>query len=297
MRELRKARLRFRSLFRRTAVERELEEELRFHLDQLVEENIATGMSHTEARTSALHKIGGLAQVQEECRDMRFVSFIDDLIRDLRYALRNLRRNPGFTALAVLIMALGIGANSGIFAVLNAVLLRPLPYGDPQRIVLIDEVIPALTREGMLSTPQDVLEFQRNSKAFSAVAGFTFNNVDLTGQGEPERLQGARVSAELFDSLGVRPLLGRGFTRTEDRPGSGVAVISYSLWQRRFGGDRGAVGNLVSVDRQPTRIVGVMPKDFEFPLPACSSAAKRISGYPWLSPVGNCPHWAFTTSR
>lgn len=275
MRALVKARLRFRSLFRRSTVERELEKELRYHLDRLVEENIAAGMSPTDARRSALQSMEGMARFQEECRDMRRIDFMDDLVRDLRYAGRNLHRSPGFAALAVLIMALGIGANSAIFAVVNTVLLRPLPYVDSERIVLIDDVIPALTHEGMPSTPQDVLEFQRNSRAFSAVAGFTMNDVDLTGQEQPERLQGARVSAELFGVLGVQPALGRGFTPAEDRPGSGVAVISYSLWERRFAGNPGIVGKVVSLDRQPTRIVGVMPKDFEFPLPGMFFGGKK----------------------
>ncbi len=198
---------------------------------------------------------------------MRRVNFIEDAVQDLRYAVRNLHRSLSFTALTVLIMALGIGANSAIFAVVNAVLLRPLPYRDPSQIVLIDEVFPKLTRKGMPATPQDGLEFQRNSKVFDAVAGFTASNVDLTGQQQPERLQGARVSAELFEVLGVQPTLGRGFTRAEDRPGSGVAVISYNLWQRRFGADPHVVGTIVSLDRHPTTVLGVMPKDFDFPLP------------------------------
>ena len=267
MRFLAKVRLRLRSLFRRTAVERELEDELRFHLDQLVEENIAAGLSPEDARSSALRSLGGAAQIQEECRDMRRVNRIDDLVRDLRYAVRSLIRNPQFSVLSVLIMALGIGANSAIFALVDAVLLRPLPYGDSSRIVMIDEVIPRLSREGMPATPQDVLAFQRNAHAFSAVAGFTGNDVDLTGQGQPARLHGMRVSAEVFDVLGVQPVLGRGFTKAEDRPGSGVVVISYGLWQERFGGDRDIVGKVVHVDREPVRIVGVMPRDFEFPLP------------------------------
>jgi putative ABC transport system permease protein len=216
---------------------------------------------------------------------MRGANFMDDLVRDLRYAGRNLQRSPGFSAIAILIMALGIGANSAIFALVSAVLLRPLPYLEPKRIVLIDEIIPTLTHQGMPATPQDVLEFQRNSKAFSAVAGFVANNLDLTGQDQPERLDGVRVSAELFDVLGVQPLLGRGFTSAEDRPGSGVAVISYSLWQRRFGGDRSVVGRVVSLDRQPVRITGVMPKDFEFPLPGMFFGGKKDI---WI-PMGFTP--------
>ncbi len=275
MRTLAKLRLRFRSLFRRNAVERELEDEFRFHFDQLFDENLRAGMSAADARSSALRTIGGVAQFQEECRDMRRINWIDDLVQDLRYAIRNLHRSPGFTGLTVLIMALGIGANSAIFAVVNAVLLRPLPYRDPSRIVLIDETVPRLTREGIPATPQDVLEFQRNSKVFAAVAGFTSNDADLTGQGQPERLKGMRVSAELFDVLGVQAMIGRGFTQAEDRPGSGVAVISYSLWQRRFGADPHIAAKVISLDRQPTRIVGVMPKDFEFPLPGMFFGGKN----------------------
>ena len=188
-------------------------------------------------------------------------------LQDLRYALRVLARQRLFTVMALITLALGIGANSAIFAVVNAVLLRPLPYRDPGRLVLIEELIATLTREGMPVPPPDVIEFQQNSKTFEAVAGFDGKAVDLTGQGQPERLQGLRASAELFQVLGVAPMLGRGFTHEEDRPGSGVAVISYRLWQRRFGGDRRVVGRVITLDRQPTTVLGVMPKNFEFPLP------------------------------
>src|SRR5690242_16439924 len=188
------------------------------------------------------------------------------MLQDLRFAIRLLWRERLFTILALSTLALGIGANSAIFAVVNAVLLRPLPYHEPDRIVLVEELIPALTQDGMPATPQDVLEFQRKSQAFSALAGFVGAPVDLTGLGAPERLQGVRVSSEIFDVLGVQPVLGRGFTRADDHPGSGVAVISYSLWQRRFGGDTGIAGRVVTLDRQPVRILGVMPRDFEFPL-------------------------------
>jgi len=208
-----------------------------------------------------------------------------ETLQDVRYSIRMLGREKLFTIMALATLALGIGANSAIFAVVNAVLLRPLPYLDPGRIVLIEEVIPALTRQGMPATPQDVLEFQHNSTAFSAVAGFEGNAVDLTGQGQPERLQGVRVSPEIFDVLGVQPVLGRAFTSAEDRPGSGVAVISYALWQRRFAGDPGVVGRVVSLERQPTTIVGVMPKGFEFPLPGMFFGGKKEV---WM-PLGFTP--------
>jgi putative ABC transport system permease protein len=207
-------------------------------------------------------------------------------LQDLRYAVRLLLRDRLFSFMAMGMLAVGIGANTAIFALVNAVLLRPLPYRDPGRIVQIEEIIPAITHQAMAGTPQDVLAFQRNSRAFSAVAGFTPIAYDLTGQGEPERLPAARVSAELFAVLGVQPMLGRSFTPAEDHPGSGVAVISYSLWQRRFGGGRGVAGSVVSLDRQPTRILGVMPQAFDFPLPGMYFGGKADV---WV-PMGFTPH-------
>jgi putative ABC transport system permease protein len=188
-------------------------------------------------------------------------------LHDLRYAVRLLARQWVFTLLALTTLALGIGANSAIFAVVNAVLLRPLPFQDPGRLVLIEDVIKKISPNGMAVTPSDLIEYQRSSQAFESVAGYTLASMDLTGNGSPERLQGLRVSAEIFPVLGVSPLIGRGFTRAEDHSGSGVAVISYRLWQRRFGGDPGVVGRAVDFNRQPTTIVGVLPKDVEFPLP------------------------------
>ena len=188
-------------------------------------------------------------------------------IHDLRYAIRLLSRQRVFTLLALTTLALGIGANSAIFAVVNAVLLRPLPFRDPGRLVLIEDVIRKLSPDGMAVTASDLIEYQRSSQSFESLAGYTLATMDLTGGGPPERQEGLRVSAEIFQMLGVSPVIGRGFTRAEDHPGSGVAVISYRLWQRRFGGDPGVVGRAVDFDRKPTTIVGVLPKDVEFPLP------------------------------
>jgi len=188
-------------------------------------------------------------------------------LHDLRYAIRLLGRQRVFTLLALTTLALGIGANSAIFAVVNAVLLRPLPFHDPGRVVLIEDVIKKISPNGMPVTPSDLVEFQRSSHAFESVAGYTFANMDLTGTGSPERLQGLRVSPEIFAVLGVSPVVGRGFTPAEDHPGSGVAVITYRLWQRRFAGDPGVVGRVVDFNRRPTTILGVLPKDVEFPLP------------------------------
>ena len=188
-------------------------------------------------------------------------------LHDLRYAIRLLARQRVFTLLALTTLALGIGANSAIFAVVNAVLLRPLPFREPGRVVLIEDMIKKISPDGMPVTPSDLTEYQRSSKAFESVAGYTLASMDLTGTGSPEHLEGLRVSPEMFGLLGISPAIGRGFTPAEDRPGSGVAVISYRLWQRRFAGDPAIAGRVVDFDRKPTTIVGVLPRDFEFPLP------------------------------
>lgn len=189
------------------------------------------------------------------------------ILQDLRYGFRLLVRQRIFTALALMTLALGIGATSAIFAVVNAVLLRPLPFRDPGRIVLIEDVIKKVSADGLPVTPSDLIEYQRSSEAFAYLAGYTPTSMDLTGNGTPERVQGLRVSPDIFSVLGVSPAVGRGFTAAEDRPDSGVGVISYRLWQRRFGGDPGIIGRVVDFDRKPTTIVGVLPKGFEFPLP------------------------------
>jgi predicted permease len=196
---------------------------------------------------------------------IRFI--MGTFLNDVQYGYRRLVSEPLFAGLAVATLALGIGANSAIFAVVNAVVLRPLPFGHPGRIVLVEDVIKKFSAEGMTVTPSDLIEYQRSTQSFASVAGFTSTSMDLTANGTPERVQGLRVSPEIFPVLGVSASLGRNFTSEEDRPGSGVAIISYRLWQSRFAGDSGVIGRVVEFDRIPTTIVGVLPKDFEFPLP------------------------------
>src|SRR5579862_5763053 len=173
---------------------------------------------------------------------------------DLRYAFRRLLREPLFTLVALATLALGIGANSAIFAVVNAVLLRPLPYTDPERLVLIEEKIAKLAPDGVTVPAPDVVDFQRYSRVFESVAGFALRPMDLTGDGQPQRIKGLRASAELLPLLGIAPAIGRGFNRDEDRPGSGVVVISDRLWRNRFGGDRAVVGRTINLDRQRATI-------------------------------------------
>jgi putative ABC transport system permease protein len=192
------------------------------------------------------------------------------MLPDLRYAFRTLRREPLFALVAILTLALGIGANSAIFAVVDAVLLRPLPYRDADRLLTIHERIPRVSSFAMNVPAPDVLEFQRTNVAFESVAGFTSTTADLTGAGQPERLSALRSTPELFGVLGATPRIGRTFTAAEDHPRSDVAVISDRLWRSRFGGDPSVVGRVVQLDRRPVTIIGVMPRGFEFPLPGVS---------------------------
>jgi putative ABC transport system permease protein len=269
VRMLDKARLRLRSLFRRRSVERELDFELRFHLDQLVEENIAAGSEPHEARRAALLAMGGITQFQEECRDMRRINFMDDLLRDLRYAGRSLRRNPGFAALAVLIMALGIGANTAVFSVVNAVLLKPLSYRDPDRIVTLTN--PSTTRTALVPTSVKAVsipnfqDWHDQSSSFEAMAYYqSFEASVMTGS-EAEYAQATKVSPEFFRVLAIEPVVGHAFTSEELKMGGGAVMISYSYWQSHFGADVRALGQTVRGLGKPLLIAGVLPPGFRFP--------------------------------
>lgn len=268
MRAQDKLRLRLRSLFFRGHLDRELESELGFHLEQLTEENIAAGMPPDEARRLALFRMGTLTRFQEECRDMRSVNYIDDLLRDLRYAGRNLRRSPGFAALAVLILALGIGANTAVFSVVNAVLLKPLAYRDPDRIVTLTnsstnrEAATALSKQ--VSIP-DVQDWRDQSSSFAAMAYYTSRETAVLLASTAEYARVTSVSREFFRVFAVDPFAGRAFTAEElKQGGSGAAMISYAYWQSHFGGDPRALGQIVRTAGS-LPIVGVLPPGFGFP--------------------------------
>jgi putative ABC transport system permease protein len=189
---------------------------------------------------------------------------METLIKDIRYAVRSLLKRPGFTAVALITLALGIGANTAIFSVLNAVLLRALPYADADRIVRIDETE---GRGGMGVSPPDLLDFQQQNHSFENIAAYTGDNLILTGAGEPLRVQSVSVSHNLFSVLGVNPLFGRSFSVDDEAPGrSQVALIGFGLWQRRFGGDQGLIGRQITLDNKSYSVVGVMPREFEFPI-------------------------------
>lgn len=187
--------------------------------------------------------------------------------QDVRYALRQLRRNPGFAAIAVLTLALGIGANSAIFSVVDAVVLHPLPYSDPRQLVLVKERIPLASPEPIPVCAPDVVQLQRENQVFTGAAAFVGGAFDLSGQTAPQRVFAERVNANLFSVLGTEPFLGRTFTADEDQPGHLVAMLSYGLWQRRFAADTHVIGGTITLDRRPYTVVGVMPQSFVFPLP------------------------------
>ncbi len=266
MRWIYKLLLRIRSLFRRSRVEQELSEELRFHVEKLIQEKVAKGMSQGEARYAALREVGGLDQIKEECRDMRRVNYIENFGQDICYGLRMLAKNPGFAAVAVVTLALGIGANTAIFSMVNAVLLRPLPYRDPSRLVYISEFWPRESPVQTVPSP-DFANWGEHDQFFDGLAAYGSGaEVNLTSDREPERVQGVAVTADFFSLLGVEPFRGRRFLPEEDRPGGRhVVLLSYELWHERFGSNPSVIGKSVKLDGVPYTIIGIMPAGFRFP--------------------------------
>ena len=261
--------LRLRSLFRRGQVEAELNEELRYHLERQIEVNTAAGMSVEEARYAALRAMHGLDQRKEECRDMRRVRLIEDLWRDFRFSLRSLLKRPGFTAIALLALALGIGANTAIFSLVNAVILQPLPYRDPDRLISVYGTRNRSTQGSV--GPTDFLDYRSQNKTFEqfAASGSMMLPMNLTGSGEPERLNASIITGNYFDTFGVRPALGRGFSLENEKTGQDhVTVLSHAFWQTRFGGDPNIVNKTINLDGKAYEVLGVMPAEVVLPQPA-----------------------------
>ncbi len=251
------------SIARRGQSERDLNEELQYHIELKTQDNIEAGMSPEEARYAALRAFGGVEQKKEACRDADRLRWIEDLIRDLRFGLRQLRRNPGFTAVAVITLALGIGANTAIFSVVYGVLLRPLPYPHANRIFRITRSYRGRLESGTGFTARAFDFWQQHSDPFEHLAASTDQGFNLTGAGRAEHLDGLRVSLQYFDVYGVRPFLGRNFSPDEESLGGpNVAVLSYGLWKEHFGGDHYAIGRSIFLDGAPYTVIGVMPAGF-----------------------------------
>jgi putative ABC transport system permease protein len=257
--------LRLRSIFRRSQVERDLDDELQFHLEQRIAHEIAGGRTPEDAHHAARRAMDGLDQRKEECRDMRRVNYIDNLLRDLRYAVRTLSRTPAFTIAAVLALALGIGANTAVFSVVNGVLLRPLPYGDPDRLVMVYD---SFQQQGMERGPgciADFLDWKARNHSFQSIDAVAGNRFTLMGDGEAEQIVGTSVTATFFDTLGARPLFGRTFSRGDDQPGRPqTVVLSERLWRRRYSANPNILGKEILLNGRSHTVLGVMPSTFQF---------------------------------
>jgi predicted permease len=257
--------LRVRSLAGRTQVERELDRELSFHLDQLTEENIARGMSPSDARAGAKRSLGGVSQIQESCRDMRRTNHIETLWNDLRYAIRTLGRTPGFTIVIVLTLALSIGANSAIFSVIQGVLLRPLPFAQPDRLVRV--YFQSDSQPKFPLNPNDFRDFRERTRTFESLAAMTRHDVQLSGSSaDPVMLRGFLVTAGYFGTLGLKPARGRDFTTGDEMAERGrLAILSDRLWRSRFSADPNILGHTITLNTETFTIVGVMPPGAQHP--------------------------------
>ncbi len=271
-----------RTLFRKNRAEQEMDEELRFHLEKQIEQNIAHGMSEEEARYAAMREFGNVGALKEECRDSWGARLLHELAQDVRYGLRQLRRNPGFTIVAVLTLALGIGATTALFTVVRSVLLRPLPFKDPGRLVEVYE------QSSLGNLPYGYVaagvytEWKKQNTGFSSLALLRpWGQANFTGPGGelPETVQTAAVTWNLFPALGVAPALGRGFTAEDDQLSANrTAILSWGFWKRRFGGDPSILGRTINLNAHPNTVIGVMPEWFNYPNPSAQIWTPLFNG-------------------
>ena len=258
---------RWRALTHHDELDQELDEELRFHLDRQIEQNINNGMTPEEARYAAMKKFSRVDQSKEECRDARGVGLIENVVRDVSYSLRILLKNYAFTIVVVLTLALGIGANTAIFSFANGILLRPLPYPQSDRLAVLDETAFKQGVESMAVSYPNFLDWREQNKSFEDIGiYFGTSRFALSGAGEPIDVRGSFISHGLFEILRVSPQLGRTFTANEDRPDEdAVVILGHNLWQRNFGGDPNIIGRKITINSRARTIVGVMPPGFRFP--------------------------------
>jgi predicted permease len=258
-----------RSLFRSEQLDRDVKDEMASHLEMAIEENLKRGMSAEEARRQALVRFGGVQQAIERHRELRTLPWVDVLRQDLRFTFRMLRRDSGFAVVAVLILALGIGANIAVFSVVNTILLRPLPFRDPQQLVRIIEKDPKAGESSKTYTADATQDFQQQNHSFQSLSGyFAFtgpDNFKLIGNGQPTPATGIMVAEGFFQTLGVEPSLGRLFRPEEYvQHAQSVALLSYPFWKRRLGADRSIVGNTINLNNSSVTVIGVLPETFDF---------------------------------
>src|SRR5215471_9405818 len=257
---LNKLKLRLRTLFFKSKMEDELQAELQFHLEREVEENIARGMTPEEARLAALRSFGGVERVKEESRDVRGVRFLEEVWQDLRYGARTLAKQPGFTLVVVVTLALGIGANTAMFSFVDAALFKPLAYLDPERLVEVKEQLP----DGRTIMPHipSYQEWRARNQVFSHMSAIApaIGGLNLTGRGIAERIRGSVVSANYFELIGSQPAMGRAFSDDEEHAGKEhVAILSNRCWKQRFGADPNALGSKITLNNESYTVIGVLP--------------------------------------
>src|SRR6266480_2508413 len=264
MRQLRAWLVRFGELFRKERGDRDLAAEMESHLQMHIEDNLRAGMSPAEARRQALMKLGGVEQTKEIYGDRRGLPLLETFFQDLRFAFRMLRKNPGFTAVAALTLALGIGANTAIFSIVNGVLLQPLPYPHPDQLVVVARIAPRFDHPVPVSGP-NFLDWRARARQFQFLAGFDGRGFTVMFGNQPENILGAAVSPNFLSVLQVAPILGRNFLAPEEHTGNDrVALITHSFWKERLGGDPGWVGRTLTINGQSFTVVGILPRDFRY---------------------------------
>src|SRR5690348_216271 len=255
----------FSTLFHRQHLETDMDEELRSHLENRAEELMRSGVPREEAERRARIEFGGYQKFKEECREAAGAHFIETILQDLRFAFRMLRKSPGFTTVAVLTLALGIGANTAIFSVVDGVLLKPLPYPLPEQLVSINISPLAVDPHVSNMAPEDYFIFNDQCRTFQGIGIYVSSAVNVTGIAEPEHVHALGMTHDVLSVLAIPPLFGRAFSPSDDLPGAPpVAVLTYAYWQRKFGADFSAVGKTIIVDGESTQIIGVLPQTFHF---------------------------------
>src|SRR5215510_6628598 len=259
------------ALFRWSARDDDMQQEMAFHIESMAREYARAGMSEEDAQREARRRFGSVLRHKERGHDVRTAPTLEHIVRDVRHVARGLRKSAGFTIAVGLTLALGIGGNTAIFSVIDQLLLRPLPYPDGEQLLTVYEAFPPSaigTGEARLRnvvSPANWLDWQQQSHTIQAFAAYRPFYGTLTGVGDPLRVASQAVSAEFFPLLGVKPLLGRTLTSEDDRPKAPrVAVLSYHLWESRFGSDPQIIGRIIQVNDTPTEVVGIMPQGFRF---------------------------------
>src|SRR5580765_5120473 len=254
-----------RWITRRDRAEQDLNDELQVFLDMAAADEVRDGATAAEARRRAALQLGGLEHAKERVRGGRHGAWLDVAGRDIRYGWRQLRRNPAFSAIAIATLALSLGGITAIFSAFDTILLRPLPYADADRLVMVwDDMSKSVGGSTFFSTPAEWIEWRRLNTVFTDLACSQPGTAILSGDGEPEEVRARKVTWNLWSVLGVQPALGRVFTEDEDDKDARVVVITHELWQRRFGGASDIVGRKISVNDEAYEVVGVMPRSFYF---------------------------------